>query len=97
MSSRYHRLLIYGVKRTNKIDGMGPFNYNNTRGLYLFLLFSHQFLLLHFLQEKIKYFQQDLAFILHYCGFMFIMIQISRVNLILFYVCSYGKYFHTFV
>ena len=26
MSSRYHRLLIYDVKRTNKIDGMGPFN-----------------------------------------------------------------------
>ena len=25
MSSRYHRLLIYGVKRTTKIDGMGPF------------------------------------------------------------------------
>ena len=26
MSSRYHRLLIYYVKRTTKIDGMGPFN-----------------------------------------------------------------------
>ena len=26
MSSRYHRLLIYDVKRTNKIDSMGPFN-----------------------------------------------------------------------
>ena len=26
ISSRYHRLLIYDVKRTNKIDGMGPFN-----------------------------------------------------------------------
>ena len=26
MSSRYHRLLIYDVKRTTKIDGMGPFN-----------------------------------------------------------------------
>ena len=25
MSSRYHRLLIYDVKRTTKIDGMGPF------------------------------------------------------------------------
>ena len=24
MSSRYHRLLIYDVKRTTKIDGMGP-------------------------------------------------------------------------
>ena len=26
MSSRYHRLLIYDVKRTTKIDGMGPFD-----------------------------------------------------------------------
>ena len=26
MSSRYNRLLIYGVKRTTKTDGMGPFN-----------------------------------------------------------------------
>ena len=26
MSSRYHRLLIYDVKRTTKIDGMGLFN-----------------------------------------------------------------------
>ena len=26
MSSRYHRLLIYDVKRITKIDGMGPFN-----------------------------------------------------------------------
>ena len=26
MSSRYHRLLIYDIKRTTKIDGMGPFN-----------------------------------------------------------------------
>ena len=25
MSSRYPRLLIYDVKRTTKIDGMGPF------------------------------------------------------------------------
>ena len=25
MSSRHHRLLIYDVKRTTKIDGMGPF------------------------------------------------------------------------
>ena len=25
MSSRCHRLLIYDVKRTNEIDGMGPF------------------------------------------------------------------------
>ena len=25
MSSRYHRLLIYDVKRTTKIDGMGSF------------------------------------------------------------------------
>ena len=25
MSSRYHRLLIYDVKRTTKKDGMGPF------------------------------------------------------------------------
>ena len=25
MSSRYHRLLIYDVKCTTKIDGMGPF------------------------------------------------------------------------
>ena len=25
MSSKYHRLLIYDVKRTTKIDGMGPF------------------------------------------------------------------------
>ena len=25
MSSRYHRLLIYDVKRNSKIDGMGPF------------------------------------------------------------------------
>ena len=25
MSSRYHRLFIYDVKRTTKIDGMGPF------------------------------------------------------------------------
>ena len=24
MSSSYHRLLIYDVKRTTKIDGMGP-------------------------------------------------------------------------
>ena len=27
MSSRYHRLLIYDVKRTTKIDGMGPFDF----------------------------------------------------------------------
>ena len=27
ISSRYHRLLIYDVKRTTKIDGMGPFNF----------------------------------------------------------------------
>ena len=26
MSSRYHRLLIYDVKLTTKIDCMGPFN-----------------------------------------------------------------------
>ena len=26
MSFRYHRLLIYDVKRTTKIDGMGPFH-----------------------------------------------------------------------
>ena len=26
MSSMYHRLLNYDVKRTTKIDGMGPFN-----------------------------------------------------------------------
>ena len=26
MSSRYHWLLIYDVKLTTKIDGMGPFN-----------------------------------------------------------------------
>ena len=25
MSSGHHRLLIYDVQRTNKIDGMGPF------------------------------------------------------------------------
>ena len=25
MSFRYHRLLIYDVKQTTKIDGMGPF------------------------------------------------------------------------
>ena len=25
ISSRYHRLLIYGVKLTTKIDGMSPF------------------------------------------------------------------------
>ena len=25
MSSRYHRLLIYNVKLTTKIDGIGPF------------------------------------------------------------------------
>ena len=25
MSFRYHRLLIYDVKRTTKIDGIGPF------------------------------------------------------------------------
>ena len=27
MNSRYHRLLIYDVKRTNEIDGMGSFNF----------------------------------------------------------------------
>ena len=27
ISSMYHMLLIYDVKRTTKIDGMGPFNY----------------------------------------------------------------------
>ena len=26
MSSRYHKVLIYDVKWTTKIDGMGPFN-----------------------------------------------------------------------
>ena len=26
ISSRYHRLLIYDVKRTAQIDGMGPLN-----------------------------------------------------------------------
>ena len=29
ISSRYHRLLIYDVKRTTKIDGMGPFKHND--------------------------------------------------------------------
>ena len=29
MSSRYHRLLIYDVKRTTKIDGMGPFKFQS--------------------------------------------------------------------
>ena len=29
ISSRYHWLLIYDVKRTTKIDGMGPFKYSN--------------------------------------------------------------------
>ena len=36
MSSRYHRLLIYDVKRTTKIDDMGPFNillYSDTHTL----------------------------------------------------------------
>ena len=28
ISSRYHWLLIYDVKRTTKIDGMGPFKEN---------------------------------------------------------------------
>ena len=28
INSRYHRLLIYDVKRTTKIDGMGPFKMN---------------------------------------------------------------------
>ena len=28
MSYRYHRLLIYDVKRTTKIDGMGPFKHS---------------------------------------------------------------------
>ena len=30
MSSRYHRLLIYDVKRITKIDGMGPANLNKS-------------------------------------------------------------------
>ena len=33
MGSRYHRLLIYDVKRTTKIDGMGPFNCFQTWGM----------------------------------------------------------------
>ena len=33
MSSRYHRLLIYDVKQTTKIDGMGPFNMRLTSSL----------------------------------------------------------------
>ena len=28
ISLRYHRLLIYDVKRTTKIDGMDPFNFS---------------------------------------------------------------------
>ena len=31
MSSMYHRLLIYDVKRTTKIGGMGPFKSKLTR------------------------------------------------------------------
>ena len=33
MSSRCHRLLIYDVKQTTKIDGMGPFNMRLTSSL----------------------------------------------------------------
>ena len=29
ISCSYHRLLIYDVKRTTKIDGMGPFNHSD--------------------------------------------------------------------
>ena len=29
--SRYHRLLIYNIKRTTEIDGMGPFKKDDTR------------------------------------------------------------------
>ena len=39
ISSRYHRLLIYDIKRTTKLDGMGPFkvvyfDYNISVHLY---------------------------------------------------------------
>ena len=33
ISSMYHRLLIYDVKRTTKIDGMGPFKQAETMTL----------------------------------------------------------------
>ena len=39
ISCRYHRLLIYHVKRTTKIDGMGPFNvkkYTIKGGMHIF-------------------------------------------------------------
>ena len=35
ISSMNHRLLIYDVKRTTKIDGMGPFNVESGNSLYL--------------------------------------------------------------
>ena len=31
MSSSYHRLLIYDVKRNSEMDGMGPFNNFHTQ------------------------------------------------------------------
>ena len=39
ISSRYHRLLFYDVKRTTKIDGLGPFKYT-LENLIFCLLFE---------------------------------------------------------
>ena len=49
ISCRHHRLLIYDVKRTNKIDGMGPFNgienifhtQNRLQLIPIILVFTH--------------------------------------------------------
>ena len=35
MSSRYHKLLIYDVKLTTKIDGLGPFNLDMLALIYV--------------------------------------------------------------
>ena len=44
MSSRYHRLLIYDVKCTTKIDGMGSFNSFEKKTLYFYsTLFAYRF------------------------------------------------------
>ena len=37
-SSRYHRLLIYDIKRNTKIDSMGPFFILTVRGLSLLFI-----------------------------------------------------------
>ena len=42
ISCRYHRLLIYDVTKTTKIDGMGPFKHSESE-LWRLKLSKHRF------------------------------------------------------